>query len=552
MKQIPAHRAVDTETAPSSRSFEPGRVLRGRYVLEKRLGGGAKGTVFKALDRYRADLPQALQYVAIKIFHPTAETGATDDPDTLRAQLRHEFYGAQMLSHRNIVNLFDLDRDGDVDFLTMEFLDGELLSDVTARLHPLPMSRPQAWAIIREIGSGLEHAHARGVIHADLKPHNIMITRSGEVRILGFGSSGASAKRLPDNRTDPRRAPSASTSAYASCELLEGWPADPRDDIYALACLSYELLAGTHPFQRRRSIEARDLGIVPDRPPLLNRRQWRTLAMGMYWHRAGRSTSVRAWLKKLNADREAVEQLPRGDGLQPAPAVSRPAGSFRTAAICAALLIIVAFWVEVAHLTPIGTSGGVPAVAASRRLDAGSSSPLAGTPQPATPHDAPAPQPQPTAANNAAADDHRSGTPTGLTKHALVSADSYQVQSGEHFAEIRVHLSNRSDGDTPLVWWTEAASAKPGIDYVPQRKVRQSFPKGKDSTSFFVKLVPTASRTEPKVFYVAIAHPGRSSSLRQVARAAVWLPTTDDQAAAAVAARGDTSTDDIAGRHGRT
>ena len=119
MNQIPAHRAVDYETAPSSCSFEVGRVLRGRYVLEKRLGGGGKGTVFKALDRHRADLPEALQYVAIKIFHPTADTRGTDDLDTLRAQLRRGFYGAQRLSHRNIVNLFDLDRDGDVDFLTM-------------------------------------------------------------------------------------------------------------------------------------------------------------------------------------------------------------------------------------------------------------------------------------------------------------------------------------------------------------------------------------------------------------------------------------------------
>ena len=280
--------------------------------------------------------------------------------------------------------------------------------------------------------------------------------------------------------------------------------------------------------------------------------------MGMYWHRAGRSTSVHAWLKKLNADREAVEQLPRGDGLQSAPPVSRPAVPLRATALFAALLIIVVFWVEVAHLTPIGTAGVdalVPAVAANGRLGAGSVAPLAGASLPATPHDAPAPQPQPqsTAANHAVPDDKRSSPATGLTKHAMVSADSYKVQSGEHFAEIRVHLSNRSGGDTPFVWWTEAASAKPGIDYVPQGKVSQSFPKGKNSTSFFVKLVPKASRTEPKVFYVAIAHPGRASSLRQVARAAVWLPSTDDQTtAAAVAARGDTSTADIAGRHGRT
>jgi hypothetical protein len=78
------------------------------------------------------------------------------------------------------------------------------------------------------------------------------------------------------------------------------------------------------------------------------------------------------------------------------------------------------------------------------------------------------------------------------------------------------------------MWWTEAASAKPGVDYVPQGKVVQVFPKGKTSTSFFVKLVPTASRTQPEVFYIAIAEAGRGGQSGQVTRSAVWLPTTHD------------------------
>jgi hypothetical protein len=106
--------------------------------------------------------------------------------------------------------------------------------------------------------------------------------------------------------------------------------------------------------------------------------------------------------------------------------------------------------------------------------------------------------------------------------------------------------------DTRVVWWTEAASAKPGIDYVPQGKVTQSFPKGKSSTSFFIKLVPNASRAQPEVFYIAIAEvrhvssAHHSASLSQVARAAVWLPR-DDERSTAVAARNDAS---IAGTAG--
>src|SRR5882757_1328896 len=310
-----------THPSPPSPSapVEIGRVLRDRYVLEKRLGSGGIGTVFKALDRYRSDLPEASQYVAVKVLHERV-----DNPAERLADLRRAFYCAQMLSHRNIVNAYEMDRDGDVDFFTMELLEGELLSSVMGRLHPVPLSRPYAWAIIRQIGSGLAHAHRHNVIHGDLKPHNIKITNAGEIRILGFGASSTSAGHRPDDL--PRRggALSAAMSAYASCELLDGRPADPGDDIYALACLSYELLAGEHPFQRRRSTEARDLGIVPRRPPGLSRQQWQTLAMGLSWHRAGRSIPVRAWLDKLNAGRAAAEQLPCARDLKPASAKPRP------------------------------------------------------------------------------------------------------------------------------------------------------------------------------------------------------------------------------------
>jgi serine/threonine protein kinase len=112
-----------------------------------------------------------------------------DDRGDLVADLRREFYCAQTLSHENIVNVYQLDRDGDIDFFTMELLEGELLSSVLGRLHPAPMSQPQAWAIIRDIGSGLAHAHSRNVIHADLKPQNIMVTHAGEVRILDFSNA---------------------------------------------------------------------------------------------------------------------------------------------------------------------------------------------------------------------------------------------------------------------------------------------------------------------------------------------------------------------------
>ena len=531
--------SVSIDDQPPSLPSEIGRVLRDRYVLVDRLGSGGKGSVFKALDRYRADFPEAQQYVAAKILHATAANRAE-----LLANLRREFYRTQMLSHRNIVNVFELDRDGDVDFFTMELLEGELLSRVMGRLQPLPMSRPQAWAIIREIGSGLECAHARNVVHADLKPHNIMITDSGEVRILDFGASRTSAEHSPEDRQRPRNAFSSVTPAYACCELLDGRPPDPRDDIYAFACLSYELLAGAHPFQGRRSTEARDFGIVPRRPLGLSRQQWQALTMGLSWHRAGRSISVRDWLNKLNTGR-AAGPLPPAHDLQSAPANPRPARSFTATALFAVLLICVTVWVSVAGLVgrKISSNDVVPAAAASEQLNTGpvpardsAGLPASSVAMNAVPLNAAAlntpsqtSETQSQVVNNIRRDVNRPKLPTALTNPPMISASNYTVRSGERFAEIRVHRSSRLGSDTPFVWWTEAASAKPGIDYVHQGKAIQSFPKGKSSTSFFVKLVPKASRTQPEVFYIAIAAAGHGASSGQVARAAVWLPTNHDQ-----------------------
>ena len=523
------HPSNSGDDLSSSASVEIGRVLRDRYVLEKRLGSGGMGTVFKALDRYRSDLPEANQYVAIKILH-----AKTDNRQQLLANLRREFYCTQRLSHRNIVKVYELDRDGDLDFFTMELLEGEPLSSVTERLHPLPMPRPYAWAIIREIGAGLAHAHARNVIHTDLKPHNIMITHSGDVRILDFGASSTSTTQgaeTPIRRTTT----SALTPAYAACELLAGRSADPRDDIYAFACLSYELLAGTHPFQRRPSTVARDLGIVPKRPPGLTGQQWKTLAMGLSWHRGGRSILVRAWTDKLATDRAAAKQLPRARDIEPAPARTRPLGSFKAATLFAVLLITVSVWLSFIRVAPGGKVRGEDApatiaantglgtdLAAFHGADFG---PMEASPGNAAPFDVLPEVPQAAAPAASTGRRDRPKPATAALSPIVVSAKNYRIPSGENFAEIRVHRSSQLQRDATFVWWTEAASAKPGIDYVHQGKVTHSFPVGKNSTSFFIKLLPTAVRSQDEVFYIAIAGAAPGSSVG-VERAAVWLPPT--------------------------
>jgi hypothetical protein len=264
--------------------------------------------------------------------------------------------------------------------------------------------------------------------------------------------------------------------------------------------------------------------------------------MGLSWHRAGRSVSVRAWLNKLNTERAATRRVPGVRDLQTAPVSHGPIVSLRATTLFAVLLLTVSVWVLFVRWAAgdrAAASDAVPEVAATQQPADAPNSPgrdaasaASGVPPYSTV--SPTPDSQTKIANNRGRDASRPKQPPAPARAFLVSAGNYTVRSGEHFAEIRVHRSSLLPKDTEFVWWTEAASAKPGIDYVHQSKVTQSFPKGKTATSFFIKLVPGASRTRREVFYVAIAEAGRGASAEPVARAAVWLPMNQEHSQPAV------------------
>jgi serine/threonine protein kinase len=489
---------LDPDTAVS---ISIGRVLRDRYVIQEQLGSGGRGTVFKALDRYRSSLPAAQQHVALKVLHC-----GHDCPEQTIKELRRELDCGQVLSHQNIVNVFELDRDVDVVFFTMEFLDGELLSELIARLRPAAIRPLQAWQIIRQLGAGLEHAHERGIVHGDLKPRNILVTRDGELRILNFGTT-------------------KTTAAYASCELLEGRAADPRDDLYALACICYELLSGAHPFAGRPAILARDFAVKATRPAGLTGRQWRTLQTGLSWHRAGRSMSVHAWIQKLtNGIAEKPSKTPLLE-LKAACAAKPPLHS-RAAAVFIVLLLITG--IGIAQLRAISarkTSDSVATQAAPNSLDA--QAPEATLAPEATPQaEAPVMAARPAIAKDAM-DDMTQRNPSVQQSPLTISVDGYRVSSGNHFVEIRVHRNQMQNAS--FAWWTEPATARQDVDYVHQAKAIQTFPSDRRSTRFYVKLLPDSERSQRDYFYVAIAQPGRGHTSLYVTRVQIWLPTPRDQ-----------------------
>ena len=261
-------------------------------MLERELGRGGMGTVYRALDRNKEDLPPPNRYVAVKVLREEF----AHRPDALRA-LRREAHQAQALSHPGIVNVFDFDRDGDVHFITMELLEGELLSDLIQRIRPAKLPRQSATDILRDLGNAVAYAHSRGVLHMDLKPGNVMITTQGDVRVLDFGLAHPHVTEPWISDHPPPFY--AATPTYASCEQLESAAPDLRDDVFSLACVAYELLSGEHPFGRCSAREARDQGQRPRRIRGLSRGEWRTLRHGLAWGREDRPRSVAAFLEGL-------------------------------------------------------------------------------------------------------------------------------------------------------------------------------------------------------------------------------------------------------------
>jgi eukaryotic-like serine/threonine-protein kinase len=498
MMQRPTDHSPTPDTAVS---LSVGRILRDRYVIQERLGSDGRATVFKALDLYRSSLPDTQQYVALK-----AVDSSGDWSEQTIKELHRELYCGQMLSHRNIVNVFEIDRDADVIFFTMEFLDGELLIDLIERLRPAPMQRLQAWQLIRQLGAGLDHAHERGIVHGDLNPRKILITGDGELRILGFGA----AQSIP---------------AYASCELLEGRAADTRNDLYALACVCYELLGGVHPFAGRPATLARDFGVRAARPAGLTGRQWRTLQAGLSWHRAGRSLSVHAWTQKLtNGIAAKLSKTPLQE--LKAASAARPPLHSRAVAVCSALLLITGMGIAQLRTTSaLKTSDSVASQAAQVSV-------VAQTPE-ATPTPEAAPQAAApvTDARPAIAKEITVGMtqrkPSVQQAPLTISVDGYQVSSGNHFVEIRVHRNQLQNAS--FAWWTEPATARQNIDYVQQAKAIQTFPSDRRSTRFYVKLLPDSPRSQRDFFYVAIAQPGHGHTSNNVTRVQIWLPTPRDQ-----------------------
>jgi serine/threonine protein kinase len=272
-----------------------GSVLRDRFLLQKRVAGGSMGVVFKALDRRMAEADGPSPMVAIKVLSPELSRNG----NALRA-LQQEAAKGRCLSHPNIVRFIDLDREDDVHFIVMEWLDGKSLASILDDNHSKKIDKDTALDIVRQVAKALDYAHLRGVVHADVKPGNIMVSPEGEVKLLDFGIARVRQSQFDGQADFDPGVLGAVTPAYSSMQVLTGEEPAPPDDVFSLACLMYRLIAGYRVFGPRNAAEAAQEGMEPQRPGGLNDAEWGALRKALSYSRVTRFASPKEFIEALS------------------------------------------------------------------------------------------------------------------------------------------------------------------------------------------------------------------------------------------------------------
>jgi serine/threonine protein kinase len=234
---LPAESAhVRSRPRPLMPAAEPagleGRTL-GKYQVLRKLGEGHMATVYVAQD------PFIDRLVAIKVAHADAETG--QDPALIKRLFFNEAQTAGMLRHPNITAIFDAGVDQDVYYIVMEYVvGGQTLEQFTRADTLLPL--PEVATVLYQSALALDYAHRRGIVHRDIKPRNILLTPSGEVKLSDFGVAVVQSSALPGT---PRH---AGSPLYMSPEQLQNEGLTGQSDLFSLGIIAYELLTGHHPF----------------------------------------------------------------------------------------------------------------------------------------------------------------------------------------------------------------------------------------------------------------------------------------------------------------
>jgi len=245
-----------------------GTVLSGRYRLEAKLGSGGMSTVYLARDE-TLDRP-----VAVKVMHREM----SEQADQLE-RFRQEARAVAKLSHPNVVSVIDAGEDGGHPYIVFEYVEGETLKQRIARVGALDVQEAIAYAI--EVARGLTVAHARKMVHRDIKPQNILIGAEGRAKLTDFGIS---RQLEQDGMTATGRV--LGTTDYVAPEQAMGQGADPRSDIYSLGVVLYEMLVGQVPFHADCQVGVAMKHVNEELPDVQRRRPEVSAAVALVVERA--------------------------------------------------------------------------------------------------------------------------------------------------------------------------------------------------------------------------------------------------------------------------
>ncbi len=227
-----------------------------KFRILKELGRGGMGVVYQAEHRFME------MTVALKVINQTL----LDNSEALE-RFDREIRAAARLVHPHIVRALDAEQAGELRLLVMEYVQGASLHDVLKQKGPLPL--PHACHYIRQAALGLQHAHEQGMVHRDIKPHNLILTPRGQVKILDFGLARLASEQKQGRAGLTRSGDFMGTPEYIAPEqATDASQADIRADLYSLGCTLYALLTGRPPFQEGTAVQLVLAHLQKEAPPL--------------------------------------------------------------------------------------------------------------------------------------------------------------------------------------------------------------------------------------------------------------------------------------------
>ena len=300
-----------TRAAIASMMIQPQALIKGRYRVGRRLGEGGMATVYLGHDLLLG------RDVAIKSPRPQFSA----DPG-FRARFEREARAAASLSHPNIIDVYDVGEDDGTPFIVMELVRGQSLKEIIAA--DAPFHPDDVAELLEQIGGALDYAHARGYVHRDIKPGNILVDEHGRARLVDFGI----AKGLADGDLTEAGS-SLGTVGYLSPEQAAGLMATPASDVYSVGVVAFEMLTGELPFAAETPVGVamrhvhdpapRPTEVAPGLPPQIDPIILRALAKEptRRWGSAG------AFARALREWRKAGPPAPVARAPQVAPARER-------------------------------------------------------------------------------------------------------------------------------------------------------------------------------------------------------------------------------------